>query len=50
MYLIESGRFRIAEHGLDVKAGDIVGELGMLSRATGAPARSPASRPARPSA
>ncbi|KQT45491.1 cyclic nucleotide-binding protein [Methylobacterium sp. Leaf456] len=31
MYLIESGRFRIAEHGLDVKPGAIVGELGMLS-------------------
>lgn len=31
MYLIESGRFRIAEHGLDLGAGDIVGELGMLS-------------------
>ncbi|MEH3117392.1 MAG: cyclic nucleotide-binding domain-containing protein [Methylorubrum populi] len=31
MYLIESGRFRIAEHGLDVRPGQIVGELGMLS-------------------
>ncbi|WP_232628027.1 Crp/Fnr family transcriptional regulator [Methylobacterium sp. Leaf118] len=31
MYLIESGRFRIAEHGLDLAPGDIVGELGMLS-------------------
>lgn len=31
MYLIESGRFRIAEHDLDVTPGQIVGELGMLS-------------------
>jgi CRP-like cAMP-binding protein len=31
MYLIESGRFRIAEHGLDVRPSQIVGELGMLS-------------------
>ncbi|WP_407519599.1 cyclic nucleotide-binding domain-containing protein [Methylobacterium oryzisoli] len=31
MFYVESGRFRIEERGIDIKPGDIVGELGMLS-------------------
>ncbi|MGU3469262.1 Crp/Fnr family transcriptional regulator [Methylobacterium sp. C33D] len=31
MYYIESGRFRIEELGIDVNAGGVVGELGLLS-------------------
>lgn len=31
MYLIRTGAFRIPESGVTLKAGDVVGELGMLS-------------------
>ena len=31
MFTIESGRFRIPEHGLEIGPGAVVGELGMLS-------------------
>ncbi len=31
MFTIQSGRFRIPEHGIELGAGDVVGELGMLS-------------------
>ncbi|GJE54175.1 MULTISPECIES: cyclic nucleotide-binding domain-containing protein [Methylobacterium] len=31
MFTIESGRFHIPEHGIELGAGNVVGELGMLS-------------------
>lgn len=31
MYYVESGVFRIPEHGIEVRAGSVVGELGLLS-------------------
>lgn len=31
MFYVESGHFRIPEHAIEVRPGDIVGELGMLS-------------------
>lgn len=31
MFYVESGRFRIEEHGIEIAPGAIVGELGMLS-------------------
>lgn len=31
MFTIESGRFRIPEHEIELGAGDVVGELGMLA-------------------